>query len=194
MADTIRAFFAVEIPKKSILEEIENNQAELQKSLGPLKMVEPERMHITLKFLGNIDEGVAAELYQFMQEKINQGYIRDLPESLTIQLKSVGDFRKRVFFVDVGDGKEHLRRVHDLLEKKTRTLPAIKQDTRKYDPHVTIARSKGKGRKNNPGQMSYKKLKHLYEEKVFGSWNISGVVLKKSVLTPQGPIYTNLEY
>ena len=194
MSNTIRAFFAVEIPKKQILDNIAQYQEELQKSIGPLKLVNPDKMHITLKFLGNIDEGVAAELYSFMMEKVNQDYIQNLQQPFKIKLKSVGDFRKRVFFVDIVEGIDHLRRIHDILEEKTRTIPGIKQDKRKYTPHITIARNKGKGGRNNPGQILYKKLKHTYEETVFGEWTVSGIVLKKSVLTPQGPIYSNLQY
>ena len=42
--------------------------------------------------------------------------------------------------------------------------------------------------------MSYTQLKSQYNEFEFGKWKIEKVVLKKSVLTPTGPIYSNLEF
>ena len=116
-------------------------------------------------------------------------------------LKGVGDFNKRVFFIKIHGVKELLEEIYEKINEKTRSFPEIKLETKPYTPHLTIARSKRTSqhqpRQNqisNPGQIPYLQLKSQYKEFEFGKWNIEKVVLKKSVLTPTGPIYSNLEY
>ncbi|SRR6056297_3211779 len=195
MSDKIRTFFAVDIEDDEILSQIEKYKTELQKSIGPLKLVDKDLMHITLRFLGNITTNQAEELYRYMEKEINEEYIGNLEDgSFTCEIKGVGNFRKKVFFVDITEGTEELREIHKILEKKIRTMKGIKHDNRKYNPHITIARKKRRGTHRNEGQMSYPKLQHIYENFEFGSWKVKKIVLKKSDLTPKGPIYTNLKY
>ena len=52
--EKIRAFIAIEINAAQVLSKIQEFQAQLQKSIVPLKLVAPELIHITLRFLGNI--------------------------------------------------------------------------------------------------------------------------------------------
>lgn len=204
MDQTIRAFFAIEIPNQDTLNEIIEYQGQLQKVLGPLKLVKRNLMHITSVFLGNILESEAKQLYHFMQTKINDKFF---PDGKTFKgtFQGVGDFRKQVFFANIHKVNDLLQQIHDSLNEKLLEFPEIKRDTRNYHPHLTIARAKrNRSRRDssqkhtsdakNAGHQSYSRLKQDYSEYNFGSWTISEVVLKKSVLTPQGPIYSNLEY
>ena len=196
----IRSFFAVELSNKQILDEIENYQKELQKSIGPLKLVNRNLIHITLRFLGNIDVETAKILYNFVESEINDPYFYQNDEKLGI-LKGVGDFNKRVFFIRIQGVKEFLQEIYGKINEKTREFPEIKQESKPYTPHLTIARSKRNSSHrsqqkhgNNSGQLPYTQLKSQYKEFEFGKWKIEKVVLKKSVLTPTGPIYSNMEF
>ena len=92
----IRSFFAVELKNQHILDEIEKYQRELQKSIGPLKLVNRSLLHVTLRFLGDIDVETAKILYNFVESEINNVYFNQNIEKIGI-LKGVGDFNKRVF-------------------------------------------------------------------------------------------------
>jgi len=196
----IRSFFAVELKNQQILDEIEKYQRELQKSIGPLKLVNRSLLHVTLRFLGNIDTETAKELYYFVESEINNLYFNQNNEKIGI-LKGVGDFNKRVFFIQIHDVKELLKEIYEKINEKTKSFPEIKQESKPYNPHLTIARSKRNSKHRsqqnqitNSGQMPYTQLKSQYKEFEFGKWKIEKVVLKKSVLTPTGPIYSNLEF
>ena len=96
----IRSFFAVELKNQQILEEIEKYQRELQKSIGPLKLVNRSLLHVTLRFLGDIDIDTAKNLYNFVESEINNIYFYQNIERIGL-LKGVGDFNKRVFFIKI---------------------------------------------------------------------------------------------
>jgi len=195
----IRALFALEINNNQILDNIEKYQRELQKSIGPLKIVHRSLIHVTLRFLGNINIDTAKELYRFMDSEINNKFF-DQENKIGI-LKGVGDFNKRVFFIKIHGVNDFLREIYEKINDKTKAFPEIKQESKPYSPHLTIARSKRKSyshsqqkRINNPGQIGYAQLKSKFKDYEFGKWKIKKVVLKKSLLTPTGPIYSNLEF
>ncbi|WP_371804158.1 RNA 2',3'-cyclic phosphodiesterase [Candidatus Lokiarchaeum ossiferum] len=200
MAD-IRAFFAIEIENQDTLEKIGKFQQELQKSIGPLKLVKPELMHITLRFLGNISEQNAQNLLEFLQKEINSVFFPQ-GKVYSSSFKGVGDFGKRVFFVKIQEQHDFLQKLNSLIEAKLTEFSGIKAESKPFTPHLTIARAKRSrhsARSNqiihanavHPGQLPYSELKKNYANYSFGLWTITKVVLKKSVLTPQGPIYSN---
>jgi 2'-5' RNA ligase len=197
MNEKIRAFIAIELENESTLNEIEHYQAELQKSIGPLKLVKRDLMHVTLRFLGDITKSQAEHIYNFLEEAINTQYFAN--GSLTSRIKDVGDFGKKVFFVDIAGQVDVLTEINAQIEKyllKTYNFP---KDPKGFTPHLTIARARdtqGSSKKpmGNPGQKTYHDLKSEYKDHDFGEWTLSKVVLKQSVLTPTGPIYTNLKF
>jgi len=88
---------------------------------------------------------------------------------------------------------------HDI-ETKLLEFPQIKREDKPFTPHITIARAKdlrgSSPPKNrvNAGQKTYAELKQQYMTFEFGPWRLEKVVLKKSILTPKGPIYSNLSF
>ena len=137
----IRSFFAVELKNQNILDEIERYQRKLQKSIGPLKLVNRSLLHVTLRFFGDIDNETAKILYKFVETEINNKYFNPDDKKIGI-LKGVGDFNKRVFFIKIHGVKELLQEIYEKINEKTRSFPEIKQETKPYTPHLTIARSK----------------------------------------------------
>jgi len=57
----IRSFLAIELPP-AITKGLERVQNDLKQSHADVKWVEPSRIHLTLKFFGNIDEGACDEI------------------------------------------------------------------------------------------------------------------------------------
>ncbi len=195
----IRSFIAIEIPNPKTLENIVTYQNDLQQSIGPLKLVDSSLMHITLRFLGDISEENARKIYEFLELNINNRFFSN-NQSYEGKFKGVGDFGRRVFFIEIHHVNDLLQEIFSKIEEFLASIPEISPEKRPFKPHLTIARAKRKNRTSqrkepiNQGQRSYSQVKSEYADILFGPWTISRIVLKKSVLTPQGPIYSNLSY
>ena len=191
----IRAFFAIEISNKKLIHAIGKLQKELVQVIERLKLVELENLHITLRFLGDISEDVAKKLYKFVDEDINPIYFGDGPLEFTVQ--KLSDFSKRVFHLGLKGPISVLREIHDKIDSELVKSYGFNPD-RKFKAHITLARA----RKNRTRQVSssfsienYLKLKQRFDsETLLGTFTVAKVFLKKSILTPQGPIYSNLEF
>jgi RNA 2',3'-cyclic 3'-phosphodiesterase len=199
MCPDIRAFVAMEIKDKSILDLIGHYQSELNDSIGPLKIVDRSLIHITLRFLGNITEDIAKEIYSFIDSEINQQFFSETESKIQGTLKGTGHFNKRVFFIKIEGIKELLREINKKIELKLQDFDTIKEETKKFNPHLTIARSKNRKYQRNsnsskPNLEEFSELMNKYSNFLFGAFDVNRVVLKKSILTPKGPIYSNLEY
>ncbi len=200
--DFIRAFIAIELNDLQIKHAITQYQRELQLSLGPLKLVNPALMHLTLVFLDNIAILTAEKIYTFLEKEINSKFFTPMAE-INAELIGVGDFNKRVFFIIIEGQSEFLQKINSKIVQYIREIPEIHLKDEKFHPHLTIARAKefrpsyGKSHNENtknPGQIVYKDLKQKYNTYHFGTWKFERVVLKKSVLSPQGPVYTTLTF
>lgn len=196
MDEKIRAFIAIELTDKETLDAIERYQTALQRSIGPLKLVKRDIMHVTLRFLSDITENDAKKICSFLQTEINSKYFHQGP--IVARIEKVGDFNRRAFFVDIVGADKLLNEIYSKIENFLEKQLGFPSEQRGFTPHLTVARSKedyhGKKNRENPGQISYSELKAQYKDYQFGPWNMHKVYLKKSVLTSQGPIYSNLEF
>jgi len=66
----IRAFIAIELKDKNTIEKIQSFSARLKQNQPKLKVVKPENLHMTVKFLGNISESVALKIYEILKEDV----------------------------------------------------------------------------------------------------------------------------
>ena len=67
MSGPIRSFFAIEVKNKKLIYAISKLQEKLVGMMGRVKLVEPENIHITIRFLGDISETIARKLYIFLE-------------------------------------------------------------------------------------------------------------------------------
>ena len=108
----------------------------------------------------------------------------------TVELIGLGAFPKpnypRVVWAGIRKGANELKDVFEQLEPRLRGL-GFKPDTKGFSPHLTIARVRT-GR-NKAGLAEIIRELEDYE---FGTVKAECLRLKKSDLTPRGPIYTNL--
>ena len=194
MSEKIRAFFAIEIPNQDTLTHVCNYQNQLQKAIGPLKLVNHNLMHITSRFLGKISISQANQLVFFLNEELNPEFFSN-GKYFTGNFVGVGNFRKNVFFVKICGVNKLLAEINTKINQYLITNLGFPPERGHYKPHLTIARAKRRVKSpdsSNPGQISYIDLKKKYVDYNFGKWDVKKVVLKKSVLTPKGPIYSNL--
>ena len=174
----MRAFVAVEISNKEVINSITKFQSEINIKAKP---VEPKNLHFTLQFLGEISEEIS--------EKIKQALKTIKFSTFKISFKGIGAFPKMKFprVIWIGTDDVGGNALIDLAKKVENVLSPLGFTSDKpFKSHITIFRIK-----NKIGDIS--KELEKFETLEFGSQEISNIKLKQSVLTPQGPLYSDLE-
>lgn len=189
----IRTFLAIELKDDETIEKIISFTQRLKQNQPKIKLVEPVNLHMTMKFLGNIPETQAPKIYSILQEEINDKLFHG--KNFEYSLKGVGQFNRfSVLWIKLLGNIQFLQNIKDSLEDFLFNKLKIERDKRtKFKPHLTIGRLK----KDKINYKTFDTLKNLISENKdleFGVFTINQVKLKKSVLTPQGPIYTDLKY
>ena len=177
----IRAFLAVDLDD-DLKPKINKVIREFKGIDAHIKYVDLQNLHFTLKFFGDIDtEGI--DLIASKVEKV----INDF-DSFEIKIKGCGAFpnKNRIKVIWVGlDEDEILKDLHDRLDKEFNTI-GFDLD-KKFSSHLTIGRMK-----SAKGKDKVKKTIEEYENIDMGTMEVNTITLKKSTLTPSGPIYEDL--
>lgn len=152
-------------------------------SLGAdLKPVEKENVHITLKFLGNV------ERTKIEQVKTALGQIHFAPFSL--EVKGAGAFpnmnRINVVWIGLGQGWSTVEQIYEQSESLL-SQQGFPREARGFSPHITIARVKSSRHRDEIARF----LNNL-ANKDFGVFKVKTVRLKQSVIYPSGPKYSTL--
>ena len=180
----IRSFLAIEIPR-TILKKIEEVQDDLKSSRADVRWVNPEKIHLTLKFFGNIDESRIDPIVKSIERPIQT------ISPFSLKVRGVGAFphlkNPRVIWMGLVDGKEVLVSFQKQLEKELEKI-GFEPEERAFHPHLTLGRMKSsKAREELTGRME------RHQEEEFGDFQVERIVLFKSDLRPTGPIYTPLK-
>ena len=177
----IRSFIAVDLDD-TVREAIAGFQRTLTATGADLKLVETQNIHITLSFLGDVVVGAIAEICRVVDD------VKFRP--FEVELKGVGVFpnmsRINVVWIDIVKGSETLRDIFNQLQPGIGRL-GLRPDDRGFSPHITVARVRS-GR--NKDRLS--KIVLDTQDSEFGKMIVEAVRLKRSVLTPEGPIYSTL--
>ncbi len=148
------------------------------------KWVEPQNLHITLQFLGDITEKQAIDVIKNLQEIAK----RNIPFRLTY--KGLGVFpdtkRARVLWIGVSKGSEKLKNLAKSVEKANSRV-GIPPSPKSFVPHLTICRIKKYDRK------VLTQLLNKYRTIEFGEEEVNKIALISSTLTSIGPVYTVVE-
>ena len=183
MSGTIRSFLAFDIENDTALKRFASAQKRLVQTGADLKFVEPQNIHITIRFLGNITPATAEKIFEEMKQ------VQFTP--FDVQIKGVGVFPNlnypRVVWAGITTGADQLEAVFSRIEPRLQRL-GFTSDTRGFSPHLTIARVRS-GR--NKQQLSKFITKNADYE--FGNVNAKCLRLKKSNLTARGPVYSTLK-
>ena len=171
----IRTFIAVLLPDKFI-SEIEKIQTIL-KTPG-IKLVESKLVHITMKFLGDVHEDKITPIASALSQMECRSFKADI--------KGVGVFPKMSYIKVIWLGAHG---DFDTLHKEMeRVLSPFKfEKEHNFTPHATLARVKDLREKAE----LIEKIKKIQAIDL-GTINVESISLKKSTLTPAGPIYETL--
>jgi RNA 2',3'-cyclic 3'-phosphodiesterase len=185
MARTTRTFIAVEIPGK-----LGHKLARLQSLLAPevpgARWVEPTQFHVTLAFLGNVDDTDLNPVCKAVAEAAS-GF-----GPMTLRLEGLGAFpdpkRPRNLWVGMtGPGVETLVAFQKKVASAARQA-GYPPDDQHFHPHVTLGRLKpGKG----PSPDLTPQINH-YRTWAAGSFDATEAVTFASTLTSESPVYAPL--
>jgi 2'-5' RNA ligase len=179
----LRTFVGVELTK-AIRDRMVALQETLARTATEVKWVEPENLHVTLLFLGEVEDRSIPEVCRIVAEATR----RHTPFGL--EVVSVGCFphptRPRVVWAGVGAGARELVALHDDLEAPLTDL-GYRREERRYTPHITLGRVKS----DRPtDRLAAALAKHA-------AWNAGETTVRElhvmsSELTREGPRYTVL--
>jgi len=179
----IRAFLAVEI-EPQVLEKICRTTDDLRERIVGIRWVPRENLHLTVKFLGNLEEARITQIADAVRAQLS-------PFSrFTINAKGLGVFPEhgppKVLWVGL-IGKE-LAALAAKLESGLTPL-GFAPEERSFTPHLTIGRWR---RFDRPPRNLRRELEN-WRGRSFGESPVNEVILFQSELNPAGSIYRRLE-
>lgn len=180
----LRTFIALDLGKP-IRDRLISLQEKLASDGAKVKWVEPENLHITLLFLGEVDQRSVIDICRAVADAAKQ-----VP-AFSVSIQGAGAFpnsrHPRVLWVGAGQGAEEVCRLHDALEPSLLELGCYRREERKYTPHVTLGRIKPD--RSGPGLENELRK---YQTWSAGETTIHQVHVMSSELTRDGPVYTVL--
>ena len=181
----MRAFIAIEISEeqKAALGRIEER---LRYAGADVKWVRPEIAHLTLKFLGEIDEKRAADVASKLDAAVASSGAFDL------MLKDIGAFpsvdRARVIWVGLGMGAAKAAGLAARIDSALMDIGFAREE-RPFSQHLTI----GRVRSGLNREALAEKIRSSSAEIPSASpHKVTAVILFRSTLTPQGPVYARI--
>lgn len=183
MPGMLRAFVAVELPGpvRAALQEI---QAGLKRIGIRARWVAPEKIHLTLKFLGSIPAGHV--------ESIGRALTAAVRAHAPVSLNAIGLGvfpglrRPRVVWVGIADRSDALGGLQRVVDARLSAL-GFPAEAARFRGHLTIGRFAAGG---SPGPVA-EALKQCAGQSA-GTFEVREVVLFRSDLRPEGPLYTAL--
>jgi 2'-5' RNA ligase len=174
----VRTFVAV-FPPPEVREALFRAARDLPASKA-FRLIGPEKLHITSKFLGHVAQDDLIRVEQALEQ------LRGRHEPFEVETSGFGAFpserRARILWAGVGEGSGQLRTVarsvDDLLEPV-----GFERERRPYVPHLTLGRSRGRWAKFDDANVSPPTLR----------FTVSGVDLVESVPEGGGVTYSVLE-
>lgn len=182
--DLIRCFVAVEIPG-NLKQKIDQYIISLKQISPKIKWVKAKNLHITLKFLGEIQ----VDLLNKVKHELSG--ISKIVKPFQMSLHGSGFFpnqnNPRIVWLGLQSDNDNLIfKLHEWIDKKLETL-GFNREKRRFSPHLTTGRIKIQD--NIPELANY-----INQNKFQSSaFNVDQIVLMKSELKPSGAEYSKLE-
>ena len=177
----MRLFVALDIPEET-RSAIRKIISRLQPATRGARWVRPEGIHVTLKFMGWIDDARLAQIKEHLSRVPHRA-----PISMAFRIFGFfpNERRPRVFFVGIAAGPELARLAADI-ESQLAPLK-IPKEARAFTPHLTLARFK-----TNEGVAEMQKMLATMPSQDFGAMNATEFHLYQSVLKSNGAVYSKL--
>jgi RNA 2',3'-cyclic 3'-phosphodiesterase len=180
----LRTFIALDLGKP-IRDRLVGLQEKLAADTSEVKWVEPDNLHVTLLFLGEVDQREIIDVCRAVER-----VAAELP-AYPLTVGGVGCFpnarRPRILWAGVSAGAAETVTLHDALEQPLLELGCYRREQRKFTPHVTLGRIRGERSVDGLDKVIAK-----HEAWHVGETTIAEVHVMSSELTRDGPKYTVL--
>ncbi len=178
----MRAFLAVDVDEV-LVDKIVEVQKQLAEAEAQVKYVEPENLHFTFKFFGDISKEKADEIIRLMEGKMKEY------EPFEISIEKTGVFPHRGYMRVIWLGVENAEPFSQMQMNFDEDFVKMGfKKERSYIPHLTIGRVKGANNKD-----ALVSTINELEDIEIGKMTVKKIVLKQSELTPVGPVYTDVK-
>ncbi len=178
-----RLFFAISLPE-DVQESVGEIQRRVRRGISGMKWVDPERMHVTMKFLGNTPEALVDDVVA------RGGCLAETCAPMELSLAGLGAFpglvKPRVLWVGLGGDVENLVALGEKLDRAMVDLH-FEAERRPFSAHVTLARSKPRYRPD-----SVEGLISKHSGLLVASFRATHLDLYESHLSRTGPTYVRL--
>ena len=145
--------------------------------------VPPERLHVTVRFIGNADEDRARAIRSALEAPLTV-------KPFDLIVAGVGTYPKgrppRVIWAGISQGSSELQRMEHEMSGRLERL-GIAREARDYRPHVTLARVR------DSAGLRVSPLLQGLSEGVLGTSRVDAATLFESRLAPKGPAYISLQ-
>jgi 2'-5' RNA ligase len=170
-------------------EDLKRGLQKLQDTVGKhtycVRWVKPDNIHLTLKFLGEIDESQVVPIGRIL-DNMTSGMA-----PFKLQVKGLGAFpnarNPKVIWMGMDDNQQRLVFFQEKLEE---TLAAIgfTPEKRDYSPHLTLGRVK-----DSRGKRDIEQIIEKYKNEDLGYFTADTIIFFQSDLQPSGPVYSSLK-
>ncbi len=190
----LRSFIAIELEKsvKGSLGRLARNLQDMGLDDRSIKWVRPESMHLTLKFLGDVEDRLVLELSNKLSEMAGQF------DPFDIEVAGLGCFplggAARVLWCGITQGAEDLQALAEAIDIGANEL-GFALEGKRFSPHLTLARIKNARtgheirefleKQNGANDAAYSQM---------GRQSVTGIALIHSDLTRSGPVYTPMHH
>lgn len=183
----MRLFVAVEIPNQ--IKDFLATLLSLKLSFNGVNIVQKENFHITLKFLGEVEDKIIPNIKETLKSLANEF------SPFTLKITRPGLFpdksKPRVIWMGT-ENTYTLRTIADKIDEKLSSF-GFQREQREFKSHITLARVKN----YQSGRYLFEKIADKYRERIQNEktfeFYVREFVLMKSTLTPKGSIYEVLE-
>ncbi len=177
----VRVFVSLDVENDDVSRRASEIQRRMVETKADLKLVDAKILHITLFFIGEIHESMVSRICETLSRVEGQ--------PVEIEIRGLGAFptvsQPRVVFAKVGKGAA------EVVERAKRVSEALFsigfKASEEFSPHITLARVRSR--------LNIDKLVLFIKDNgdiLIGETLTSRLRLKKSTLTPKGPVYETL--
>ncbi|MEX0999800.1 MAG: RNA 2',3'-cyclic phosphodiesterase [Thermodesulfobacteriota bacterium] len=169
----MRLFIAALLPEE-IRKQLTNYIDSLKHNIEGVKWEKSEKLHVTLKFLGDVEESMLDDIANLIQERASEY------SPFKIELIDFGGFpnlkKPRILYIGLSNNTQLAKLVYELEEQLAGL--GFEKENRKFVPHITLGRVKKK--------INIEDRPHIVQS----SFQINQIGLIKSELRPSGSVYT----
>src|ERR1700722_11004276 len=162
----LRTFIAVDLGK-TLRDRCVGMQENLARLGVEVKWVEPDNLHVTLLFLGEVGERDVPAVCKAVAAVCAEH------DPFTLSVETVGCFgsprRPRTLWAGVGEGAVELTTLYHALEVPLLDLGCYRREERQYTPHITL----GRARSDDPSDQLAAALKK------YATWNAGAVDVRE---------------